>query len=185
MIKKIIQDVEISMKNVEENFIREINSLRLGRASISLLEGILVEYYGSKLPINQVATISIPNPQTLVIQPWDKATTEKIVKAIQTSNLGLNPVSDSATIKIPVPPLSEERRKELVKVLRKLEEQAKVEIREIRRKMKEELKKIEKEKKISEDDSFRTSEELQKITDKFMEEIEKKTSAKEKEILES
>ncbi|MCM8822134.1 MAG: ribosome recycling factor [Candidatus Omnitrophica bacterium] len=185
MIKKIIQDVEINMKKVEENFIKEINSLRLGRASISLLEGILVEYYGSKLPINQVATISIPNPQTLVIQPWDKTTTEKIVKAIQTSNLGLNPVSDSATIKIPVPPLSEERRKELVKVLRKLEEQAKVEIREIRRKMKEELKKLEKEKKISEDDSFRTSEELQKITDKFMEEIEKITSAKEKEILES
>ncbi|MCM8764211.1 MAG: ribosome recycling factor [Candidatus Omnitrophica bacterium] len=185
MIKKICQDMEINMKKVEENFIKEINSLRLGRASVSLLEGILIEYYGSKLPINQIATISIPNPQTLVIQPWDKTTTEKIVKAIQMSNLGLNPVSDSATIKISVPPLSEERRKELVRFLRKLEEQAKVEIREIRRKVKEEVKRIEKEKKISEDDSFRVGEELQKITDKFIEEIERKTSAKEKEILES
>ncbi|MCM8814894.1 MAG: ribosome recycling factor [Candidatus Omnitrophica bacterium] len=185
MLKKLCQDMEQNMKKVEENFIKEINSLRLGRASVSLLEGVLVEYYGSKLPISQVATISIPNPQTIVVQPWDKTITDKIVKAIQMSNLGLNPVSDQAAIKISVPPLSEERRKELVKVLRKLEEQAKVEIREIRRKTKEELKKLEKEKKISEDDSFRTGEELQKITDRFMEEIEKKTSAKEKEIIES
>ncbi len=185
MIKKICQEAETNMKKVEENFIREMNNLRLGRASISLLEGILVEYYGSKLPINQIATVSIPNPQTLVIQPWDKATTDKIVKAIQISNLGLNPISDSAAIKISVPPLSEERRKELVKVLRKLEEQAKIEVREIRRKVKEELKRLEKEKAISEDDSFKTTEELQKLTDKFIEDIEKKTAIKEKEILES
>ncbi len=185
MIKEICQEAEINMKKVEDNFIREINNLRLGRASISLLEGILVEYYGSKLPVNQIATISIPNPQTLVIQPWDKTTIDKIVKAIQASNLGLNPIFDSTTIKIPVPPMSEERRKEMVKVLRKLEEQAKIEVREIRRKIKEEIKKLEKEKKISEDDSFKTVEKIQEITDRFIEEIEKKTSSKEKEILES
>ncbi|MCM8758681.1 MAG: ribosome recycling factor [Candidatus Omnitrophica bacterium] len=185
MIREIHQEAEKNMKKVEENFVKEMNSLRLGRASVSLLEGILVEYYGSKLPINQLATISIPNPQNLIIQPWDKSTTDKIVKAIQMSNLGLNPVADSNSIKITVPPLSEERRKELVKVLRKLEEQAKVEVREIRRKVKEELKKLEKEKKISEDDSFKASEELQKLTDKFIDEIEKKTLLKEKEILET
>lgn len=185
MIKEMYQEAEKNMKKVEENFVKEINNLRLGRASVSLLEGILVEYYGSKLPINQLATISIPNPQSLVIQPWDKTTTDKIVKAIQMSNLGLNPVADSSAIRISVPPLSEERRKELVKVLKKLEEQAKVEVREIRRKVKEELKKLEKEKKISEDDSFKASEELQKLTDRFIEEIEKKTSIKEKEILET
>ncbi|MCX7706153.1 MAG: ribosome recycling factor [bacterium] len=185
MLKELQHEAEKNMKKVEENFLREINSLRLGRASVSLLEGILVEYYGSKLPINQIATISVPNPQNLIIQPWDKTTTDKIVKAIQMSNLGLNPVADSAAIRISVPPLSEERRKELVKVLRKLEEQAKVEVREIRRKMKEELKKLEKEKKISEDDSFKASEELQKLTDRFIEEIEKKTLSKEKEILET
>lgn len=185
MIKELYQEAEKNMKKVEENFVREMNNIRLGRASVSLLEGILVEYYGSKLPINQLATISIPNPQNLIIQPWDKATTDKIVKAIQMSNLGLNPLADVNSIKISVPPLSEERRKELVKVLKKLEEQAKVEVREIRRKLKEELKKLEKEKKISEDDSFKASEELQKLTDKFIEEIEKKTLLKEKEILET
>jgi len=185
MIKQICQEAETEMKKVEDNFVKEMNNLRLGRASVALLEGILVEYYGSKLPINQVATVSIPNPQTLVIQPWDKSITDKIVKAIQMSNLGFNPVADATNIKISVPPLSEERRKELVKVLRKLEEQAKVEIREIRRKIKEELKTLEKEKKISEDDSFKATEELQKITDKYIEEVEKKANIKEKEILES
>lgn len=185
MIKQLCQETETTMKKVEENFIREINSLRLGRASISLLEGILVDYYGSKLPINQIATISIPNPQNLIIQPWDKTIIEKIVKAIQMSNLGLNPVADASVIRISVPPLSEERRKELVKVLKKLEEQAKIEVREIRRKAKEDLKKLEKEKKISEDDSFKAGEELQKLTDRFIEEIEKKAILKEKEILES
>jgi len=185
MITKICQEAEVNMKKIEDNFIKEINNLRLGRASVSLLEGILVEYYGSKLPVNQIATISIPNPQTLVIQPWDKAIIDKIVKAIQASNLGLNPTFDATTIKISVPPLSEERRKEMVKVLKKLEEQAKIEIREIRRKVKEEIKNMEKEKKISEDDQFKATEKIQEITDRFIEEIEKKTISKEKEILES
>ncbi len=185
MIKEVFQKAEANMKKVEDNFIKEINNLRLGRASIYLLEGILVEYYGSKLPVNQLATISIPNPQTLVIQPWDKTIIDKIVKAIQASNLGLNPLSDSTTIKIIVPPLSQERRKEMVVVLRKLEEEAKIEIREIRRKTKDEIKKLEKEKKISEDDSFKTIEKIQEITDNFIEQIEKKTTTKEKEILES
>ena len=184
MHNEIHAQAEQQMRKVEDIFLKELGSLRLGRASISLLEGIQVEYYGSKLPINQMATVTIPQPQLMVVQPWDKATIEKIVKAIQLSNIGLNPVADSNVIRIPVPPLSEERRKELVKILKKMEEQAKVEIRESRRKANEELKKLEKEKKISEDDCFKSTDKIQKLTDKFMEEIEKKTGLKEKEIME-
>ncbi len=184
MYEEIFRSAESEMKNTEESFLKEIGKLRLGRASVSLLEEVFVDYYGSKLPINQLATITIPQPQLLMIQPWDKSMIEKIVKAIQLSNVGLNPLPDASIIRISIPPLSEERRKELIKILKKMEEQAKIEIREIRRKINEELKKFEKDKKISEDDSFKLIERIQKLTDKFVEEIEKKTSAKEKEIME-
>ena len=185
MTNEIYKQAENGMNKIDEKFVKEINNLRLGKASISLLEGVLVEYYGSKLPINQIATISIPNPQMLIIQPWDKTIIDKVVKAIQLSNLGLNPQADASAVRIPIPPLSEERRKELVKILRKMEEQARVEIREIRRKINEELKKLEKEKKISEDDCFKATERVQKLTDKHIQEIERKTALKEKEILET
>jgi ribosome recycling factor len=185
MTGEIYRQAEGIMKRIDENFVKESNNLRLGKASVSLLEGIMVEYYGSKLPINQIATLSIPNPQTIVIQPWDKAIIDKIVKAIQLSNLGLNPIFDANSIRIPIPPLSEERRRELVKILRKMEEQARVEIREIRRKTNEELKKLEKEKKISEDECFKATEQMQKLTDKHTQEIEQRTALKEKEILET
>ncbi|MCM8769854.1 MAG: ribosome recycling factor, partial [Candidatus Omnitrophica bacterium] len=165
-------------------FTREIATLRAGRASVSFLEGIVVDYYGSKLPINQLATVTIPQPQLIVIQPWDKTITEKIVKAIQASNLGLNPQPDSNAIRIAVPPLSEERRRELVKVLSKMTEEAKVELRELRRKANEELKASEKAKEISEDDLYRAMDEIKKIMDKMIQEIEKKAADKEKEIME-
>jgi len=184
MKEKIVKEAESKMKKILDFFIHEIGKLRAGRASLSLLEEILIEYYGSKLPINQLATITIPQPQLIVIQPWDKSILDKITKAIQSSNLGLNPISDKDIIKIPIPPLSEERRKEIVKVLYKMSEEAKIEIREERRKSNEELKKMEKEKKISEDDMHKGIEEIQKLTDKYIKEIEDKTKNKEKEIME-
>ncbi|MCL5408998.1 MAG: ribosome recycling factor [Candidatus Omnitrophica bacterium] len=183
MYEEIFKQTEVEMKKAEEAFLKEIGTLRLGRASVSLLEEVFVDYYGSKLPINQIATITIPQPQLLLIQPWDKSMLEKIVKAIQVSNIGLNPLPDASVIRISVPPLSQERRNELVKILKKMEEQVKIEIREIRRKKNEEIKKIEKDKEISEDESFKLIERIQKLTDKFIEELEKKTSTKEKEIL--
>jgi len=184
MRQKVYRDVEEKMKKVTEFFAKEIGSLRAGRASISLLEGIVVEYYGSHLPINQLATVTIPQPQLIMIQPWDKATLDKISKAIQASNLGLNPISDSTVIRIAVPPLSEERRTEIVKILHRMNEEAKVEIREIRRKANEELKKAEKERKVSEDDLHHGMEEIQKLTDRVVKETDEKTKAKEKEIME-
>ncbi|MFA5645051.1 MAG: ribosome recycling factor [Candidatus Ratteibacteria bacterium] len=185
MHTNVLKQAEQQMKKVEENFVKEVGSLRLGRASISMLDTIIVEYYGSRLPINQLATITIPQPQLIVIQPWDKASTEKIVKAIQLSDLGFNPLSDGTTIKVPVPPMSGERRQEVVKILKKMEEQAKIEIREIRRKANDELKKMEKEKKISEDNCFTSIEKIQKSTDSSIANLEKKTTSKEEEILET
>lgn len=184
MRSKIYKEAEQKMKGVIDFFTKEIAKLRAGRASVSLLEGILVECYGSKMPVNQVATITIPQPQMIIIQPWDKNIYENVLKAIQTSNLGLTPISDGNTIKIPIPPLSEERRKELVKILHKIGEEAKVEIREIRRKANEQLKKAKEEKQISEDDMYKGMEEIQKLTDKSIEEIDKRIKNKEKEIME-
>ncbi|MCM8820474.1 MAG: ribosome recycling factor [Candidatus Omnitrophica bacterium] len=184
MKSKIFNEVKKKMEGVIDFFKKEIGTLRAGRASISLLEGLTVEYYGSKMPISQIATITIPQPQLIVIQPWDKNMLQEIVKAIQISNIGLNPVADANVIRIPVPPLSEERRQELVKILHRMGEEAKVEIREIRRKGNEELKKAEKEKTISEDDMHKGIEEIQEITDKFIKEIDKRIEDKSKEILE-
>ncbi|HDN97583.1 MAG: ribosome recycling factor [Candidatus Omnitrophota bacterium] len=184
MTQEVFKETEEKMKKVVEFFKKEIGSLRAGRASVSLLEGITVEYYGSKLPIQQIATITIPQPSLIIIQPWDKSVIDKITKAIQMSNLGLNPIADANVIKVPIPPLSEERRKEITKILHKMEEEAKVELREIRRKANETLKNMEKEKKISEDDFYRGRDEIQKLTDKYIEEIEELTEKKEKEIME-
>jgi len=184
MKQKIFQDTKGRMDKVMDFFMREIGSLRAGRASVSLLEGILVEYYGSKLPINQVATITIPQPQLIMIQPWDKTATDTIAKAIQASSLGFNPIVDPTGIKLPVPPLSEERRKEIVKILHKMAEEAKIELREIRRKSNEELKDGEKKKEVSEDDLHKGMDEIQKVTDNHIKNIETRTRDKEKEIME-
>lgn len=184
MKSKIFNEVEKKMEGVVNFFKKEIGTLRAGRASISLLEGITVEYYGSKMPVSQIATITIPQPQLIVIQPWDRNIIQEIAKAIQSSNIGLNPVVETNVIKVPVPPLSEERRKELVKILHRMGEEAKVEIREIRRKGNEELKKTEKDKLISEDDMHKGIEQIQELTDKFIKEIDKRIEEKSKEILE-
>ncbi|HOV21478.1 MAG TPA: ribosome recycling factor [bacterium] len=184
MKNQIVKEVDSKMKEVVNFFTKEIGLLRVGRASVSLLEGIIVEYYGSKMPINQLSTITIPQPQLLIIQPWDKNIVGDMVKAIQSSNIGLNPISDGNVIRVPVPPLSEESRKEIVKNLYKMAEEAKVEIREIRRQANIQLKEKQKNGEISEDDMYNGFDEIQKMTDKYIEEIDKKTKDKEKEIME-
>ena len=185
MKAKIFGEAQKKMEGIISFFKKEVAGLRAGRASLSLLEGITVEYYGSRMPVNQIATITIPQPQLIVIQPWDKNVLNDITKAIQSSNLGLNPISDATVIKIPIPPISEERRQELVKILHKMGEEAKVEIREIRRKANEDLKKGEKDKTISEDDMYKGIDEVQDITDKSIKEVDKKIEEKSKEIMES
>ncbi len=163
---------------------RDLAGIRTGRASTTLLEDIRVPYYGTLTPLTQVATISFPEARLITIQPWDKAVIKDIEKAISHSDLGLNPVSDGNTIRIAFPPLTEERRKELVKVVRKISEEYKVAIRNIRRDGNEELKEMEKEKLISEDENKRAAKEIQKLTDEFIKKIEEVTRSKEKEIME-
>lgn len=172
------------MNQVLEVFKRDLSTFRTGRASLGILDNIKVEYYGSMVPLNQVATLGIPEPRVITIQPWEQKMISEIEKAIMKSDLGLTPINDGKMIKIVIPPLTEERRKQLVKVVRKRTEEARVAIRNIRRDIIEEIKKAEKEKKLSEDDSRRIQEEIQKITNSFIEKIDHSLELKEKEIME-
>lgn len=162
---------------------RELASLRAGRATPALLDRIQVEYYGTMTPLNQLANINTPDSRTLLIQPWDKSSVSAIEKAILKSELGLTPTSDGTTIRLSIPPLTEERRGELVKMTKKYGEEAKVAVRNIRRDANDEIKKLEKS-AISEDESRRHQEDIQKTTDKYIAEIDKVLAAKEKEIME-
>jgi ribosome recycling factor len=163
---------------------REFAGVRTGRASPALLERVTIDYYGVPTPITQVATITVPDPRLLVVQPWDKKLVREIDRAIQKSELGLVPSNDGTVIRLPIPGLTTERRRELVKVVRKQAEEARVAIRNIRREYKEKLEKLEKNGQMSEDDSRRSVEELQKLTDRFTKEIETLLAAKETEIME-
>ena len=183
MPQTIKKEAEARMAKAVEALKRELASLRAGRATPALLERIQAEYYGTMTPINQLGSITTPDPRTLVIQPWDKSALGSIEKAIQKSELGLNPVSDGNVIRITLPPLTEERRKELVKETKKFGEEAKVAIRNIRRDANDEIKKKEKT-EISEDESRRHQEDVQKLTDRYVAEVDKILAAKEKEILE-
>lgn len=162
---------------------KELASIRTGRASLSLLDGITVEYYGSNVPLSQVATLGIPDGKQIIIQPWEQKLLTVIEKAILKSDLGLTPMNDGKIIRIVVPPLTEERRKQLVKVIKKKAEEARIAIRNIRRDLNEEIKKSEKEKNISEDDAKRLQSEIQKITDSFISKIDEMIKNKEKEIM--
>jgi len=162
----------------------ELNTIRTGRASASLFDKIRVDYYGDKSPLSQVATISIPEARLVVIQPWDKALIGEIEKAIQKSELSLNPSNDGKVIRIAIPPLTEERRKELVKQAKSIAEQSRVAIRNIRRDGNEDLKKLQKEGLLTEDELKTSEDELQKTTDKFIQEINKILEEKDKEIME-
>lgn len=163
---------------------KELSRIRTGRASLTLLDGLRVNYYGVPTPLTQVASLSIPESRAIFIQPWDPKVSGEIEKAIQKSDLGLTPLNDGKTVRINIPPLSEERRKELVKVVKRMEEDCKVAMRNIRREANEQLKTAKKDKALSEDDQFKYQEEVQKIMEKTIEKAENVVKAKEKEILE-
>ncbi len=184
MTETIVKDAEEHMKKAVLTMVEEFKGLRTSRASASLLDRIFVDCYGAKMPVNQVATILSPEPQLLVIQPWDKSILRNIEKAIQQSDLGITPTNDGNVIRLPIPPLTEERRKELAKIAKKYAEEGRVAIRNIRRHTNDILKNEEKEKKISEDELLRTQERIQKLTDKNIHEIDELLAAKEKEIME-
>lgn len=184
MIKDSLADARVRMGKALEDFRRELAGLRTGRASASLLDHIKVEYYGAPAPLNQVATLAVPDHSLLTIQPWDPSLLPLIEKAIRSSDLGLNPVNDGKILRVPIPPLTEERRKELVRHLHRVLENHCTAVRSIRRDANEELKKLLKEKKIGEDDEKRALDEVQKITDEFIEKLEAQGKSKEKEILE-
>lgn len=181
---KITSQAEERMKKSLHSLQEEFNTLRTGRASPALFDKIRVDYYGQKTPLNQVATISVPEARLVVIQPWDKALLGEIEKAIQMSELSVNPSNDGKVIRINIPPLSEERRKELAKVAKNMAEQCRVACRNIRRDAMDEVKKALKNGDITEDQEKKIQDEIQKLTDRFMMEINKELEAKEKEIME-
>lgn len=183
MPKETIREARKSMEKVLESTAKEFSSIRTGRATMALLDGITVDNYGVKSPINQVASISIPSARLMVIQPWDKSKIGPIEKAILKADLGLNVTSDGNVIRITIPELTEERRKDLVKHVKKLAEEKRVAIRNIRRDANEAIKKLEKSGKLSEDDSRREQKEIQDLTDEHISKIDEITRAKEKEIM--
>lgn len=184
MLNDVYADARDRMQKALETLEREYKRLRTGRASVSLVDGIRVEYYGNSTALNQLATLTIPEPRTIMIQPWDTTIINEVEKAILKSELGLTPMNDGKVIRISIPTLTQERRKELVKVIKKMAEEAKVAMRNIRRDTNEMLKDLKKEKEISEDEQFKAQDETQKITDDFIKKVDSVYSAKEKEILE-
>jgi ribosome recycling factor len=184
MIKETLTQAKTRMTKASEDLRVELASVRTGRASTSLLEHLKVEYYGTHTPLNQVASLGVPDPSMITVQPWDPSLLAVIEKVIRSSDLGLNPVNDGKILKVPIPPLNEERRKELVKHLHKAMENHRTAVRNIRRDSNEELKKLLKDKKIAEDDERRGLEEIQKLTDDFTEKLESLAKSKEREIME-
>ena len=181
---KIKGQAEDRMKKSIQSLQDEFKTLRGSRASQALFEKIRVEYYGQKVPLHQVATISIPEARMVIIQPWDRSVLTEIEKAIQKSELSVNPSNDGKVIRINIPPLTEERRKDLVKVAKNTAEQSRVSVRILRREANEEIKKAKSDSELSEDEAKKATDEIQKLTDRYIEEINKLLEAKEKEILE-
>jgi ribosome recycling factor len=184
MEEKILKDTEVKMEKTLSSLKTDLNKVRTGRASLSLFDDIRVDYYGTPTPLNQVATLAVPESRLITIQPWDTSITAEIEKAVLKSELGLTPSSDGKIIRIPIPRLTEERRKELVKVVKKMAEAAKVALRNIRREVNDQLKGLEKNKKISQDQLHQMMEKVQISTDKYIEKVDAALATKEKEILE-
>jgi ribosome recycling factor len=182
--KQVLREIEEEMKKAIEATKREFAELRSGRANPKMVEGIRVNYYGSPTLLKEIAMINVPEARLIVINPYDPNSLKEIEKAILQSDLGITPLNDGKVIRLVVPPLSEERRQELIKIVKKIAEEGKVSIRTIRRNGKEKIKDLEKDKKISEDERFKAEEELQKLTDKYIEEIDKLLEEKEKELKE-
>jgi ribosome recycling factor len=167
-----------------DNLKREFTGIRTGKANPGLLDNVKVMYYGQTVPLKQVASIAVPEPRLITVQPWEKTLVPEVEKSIQGSDLGLNPQSDGTVIRLPIPPLTEERRKELVKVVRRFGEETRIALRNIRRDANDEFKKLEKRHDISEDEMHTQQDEVQKLTDIFVAKIEEVVAAKEKEIME-
>ncbi len=182
--KDAMAQAKTRMEKAVEDFRRELAAVRTGRANVALLDHIRIDYHGTPMPINQLGTLSVPEPTMIIISPWDPTAASAIDKAIRTSDLGLNPASDGKVIRVPIPPLTEERRKDLVKHLHKVLENHRTAVRNIRRDIKEAVEKLEKEKKISEDDRKRSLDELEKLTHQETKKLEDLSATKEKEILE-
>ena len=181
-IKEIIHDTETKMKKTIESTHREFSAIRTGRASSALVEGVKVDYYGTQTPLKQLAAISVPDARFIMIQPWDKNALGDIEKAILKSEIGITPTNDGKAIRLSIPPLTDERRAELDKILKKIAEDGRVSIRTARHVAVEHTKKLEKDKLVAEDDRFKAQDDIQKLTDKYIKEIDTLLAAKEKEI---
>ena len=184
MIKEIIKQTEEKMHKAVEVVRHEFVKIRTGKATTALLDGVKVEYYGSQAPLQQVANVSVKDIHTISIQPWDKNMIQPIEKAVIAANLGLNPITDANGIRVPIPPLNEERRKELVKLVKKFAEEGKIAVRNVRRDAIEHLKKSEKLEHFSEDERKRAEQDVQKMTDEFIKDVDGLVELKEKEIME-
>jgi ribosome recycling factor len=184
MKDKSLSEIEFKMDSTIEKMIREFNSIRTGRASISLLDRILINYYGVETPVKHIASISTPDAKTIIISPYEQKFLKEIEKQIMASDLGLNPSNDGKTIRLIIPPLNEERRKELVKVVRKIAEEFRITIRNIRREAIEKFRKLQKKSEITEDDFKRLEEDIQELTDSYIEKINSILNQKENEIME-
>ncbi len=184
MIAETYNQAEEKMTKAIENLRYELNKIRTGKASATILDGVKVNYYGSIVPLKQAASISIPEVRLITVQPWDKSMINEVEKAILKSDIGLTPVNDGHIIRLPIPPLTEERRVELVKQTKRLGEEIKVSLRNSRREANENLKKAEKESKIPEDDSHRAQENIQELTDEYIKKVDEILKVKEQEIME-
>jgi ribosome recycling factor len=182
--KDAITQAKVRMEKAVEDFRKDLSSVRTGRANVTLLDHIRVDYHGTPMPINQLGTMTVPDPTMIVISPWDPGAVPLVDKAIRTSDLGLNPANDGKVVRVPIPSLTEERRKELVKHIHKVLENHRTAVRNIRRDIKEAVEKLEKEKKISEDEKKRSLDELEKLTHSETKKIEDLSAAKEKEVME-
>jgi ribosome recycling factor len=182
--KDAMSQAKIRMEKAVEDFRKELSGVRTGRANVSLLDHIRVDYHGTPMPVNQLGTLNVPDATMIVIAPWDPSAVPLIDKAIRTSDLGLNPASDGKVLRVPIPALTEDRRKDMVKHIHKVLENHRTAVRNIRRDIKEAVEKLEKEKKISEDEKKRTLDELEKLTHSETQKIEDLSAMKEKEVME-
>lgn len=183
-VKALLQQAQERMKGVVQAARRDLAAIRTGRASPSLLERVVVDYHGTPVPLTQLATISVPEPRTLVVQPWDRSILKEVERALLKSDLGVTPVNDGSVVRLVLPQPTEERRRELVRLARKEAEEKRVAIRNVRREVNEEIKKLEKGKGLSEDESRRAQQQVQQLTDRFIQEIDQLVQAKEREIME-
>ena len=183
-LREVEQQAKARMEKTKSDLQHELGTIRTGRASLTLLDHVRVDYYGTPTPLNQLATLGVPEPTLITVQPWDLSQIGSIEKAIRSADLGLNPANDGKIVRVPIPPLNEERRKELVKHLHHVLENHRVAVRNIRRDANENVKKLLKDKKISEDEDKRAHDDIQKMTDKVIQEIDQIGKTKEKEILE-